>query len=82
MINTGDNLAHDEMQCRTCWAAFGRLLDRPGVYVWGANDYYAPIVQEPAARICKVRAEAIGFPSAPCLGKILAVASRRPGGST
>jgi predicted MPP superfamily phosphohydrolase len=46
VINTGDNLAHDEAVPYVL-GSFGRLLDRPGVYVWGANDYYAPTFKNP-----------------------------------
>jgi predicted MPP superfamily phosphohydrolase len=46
VINTGDNLAHQDsvpyvVRC------LGRLLDKPGVYVWGSNDYYAPTFKNP-----------------------------------
>ena len=27
--------------------SLGRLLDVPGVYVWGSNDYYAPTLKNP-----------------------------------
>jgi uncharacterized protein len=46
VINTGDNLAHEEAVPYVL-GGFGRLLDRPGVYVWGANDYYAPKFKNP-----------------------------------
>ena len=46
VINTGDNLAHEEAVPYVL-DSFGRLLDRPGVYVWGANDYYAPKFKNP-----------------------------------
>jgi predicted MPP superfamily phosphohydrolase len=46
VINTGDNLAHEEA-VPFVLASFGRLLDRPGVYVWGSNDYYAPTFKNP-----------------------------------
>jgi uncharacterized protein len=46
VINTGDNLAHQEA-VPFALGSFGRLLDRPGVYVWGANDYYAPKFRNP-----------------------------------
>jgi uncharacterized protein len=46
VINTGDNLAHQEA-VPFVLGSFGRLLDRPGVYVWGANDYYAPKFRNP-----------------------------------
>ena len=41
VVNTGDNLSHPDavgFVLRT----LGRLLDVPGVFVWGSNDYYAP----------------------------------------
>ena len=41
VIDTGDNLAH--MRAVPVVAdALGRLLDVPGAYVLGSNDYYAP----------------------------------------
>ena len=46
VINTGDNLAHEEAVPYVL-GSFGRLLDRPGVYVWGANDYYPPTLKNP-----------------------------------
>jgi uncharacterized protein len=46
VINTGDNLAHQDA-VPFVLDSFGRLLDRPGVYVWGANDYYPPKFRNP-----------------------------------
>ena len=46
VINTGDNLAHQEA-VPFVLGSFGRLLERPGVYVWGSNDYYAPAFKNP-----------------------------------
>ena len=46
VINTGDNLA-DEEAVPSVLASFGRLLDRPGLYVWGSNDYYGPTFKNP-----------------------------------
>ena len=46
VINTGDNLAHEEA-VPFVLNSFGRLLDRPGVYVWGSNDYYGPTFKNP-----------------------------------
>ncbi len=46
VINTGDNLAHREAG-DTVLDALGPLLDRPGVFVFGSNDYYAPILKNP-----------------------------------
>jgi predicted MPP superfamily phosphohydrolase len=46
VIDTGDNLAaHDGVPVVT--ASLGRLLDVPGVFVWGSNDYYAPTFKNP-----------------------------------
>lgn len=48
VINTGDN--HSDAQA---WHAvvdcLGPLLDRPGAFVWGSNDYFAPSFRNPAA---------------------------------
>ena len=47
VVNTGDNLAH--MQAvPSVLRAYGPLLDRPGVFVFGSNDYYAPKPKNPA----------------------------------
>jgi uncharacterized protein len=46
VINTGDNIASvDAVPFVT--QSLGRLLDLPGVYVWGSNDYYAPKFKNP-----------------------------------
>jgi predicted MPP superfamily phosphohydrolase len=46
VINTGDNLAHEEA-IGYVLRSLGGLLDLPGVYVWGSNDYYAPSFKNP-----------------------------------
>lgn len=46
VINTGDNLAHQEA-IGYVLRSLGGLLDLPGVYVWGSNDYYAPSFKNP-----------------------------------
>lgn len=47
VIDTGDNLAH--MQAvPPLLDALDRLLDRPGVFVLGSNDYFAPTLRNPA----------------------------------
>jgi predicted MPP superfamily phosphohydrolase len=43
---TGDNLAHAEAVPAVVHA-LGPLLDRPGVVVFGSNDYYAPVPKNP-----------------------------------
>ena len=46
VVNTGDNLAHREA-LPPLLDALGGLLDVPGVFVLGSNDYYAPILKNP-----------------------------------
>lgn len=47
VVNTGDNLAHPQ-SVGPVVDALGPLLDMPGVFVLGSNDYYAPILKNPA----------------------------------
>jgi len=47
VINTGDNLAHHE-SVPAVLDALGPLLDRPGAFVPGSNDYYGPVPKNPA----------------------------------
>jgi len=46
VVNTGDNLAHRDSVpiVRDC---LGPLLDVPGVFVYGSNDYYSPTLRNP-----------------------------------
>jgi predicted MPP superfamily phosphohydrolase len=46
VIDTGDNLAHPDAVPYVL-RSLGRLLDVPGVYVWGSNDYYGPGFKNP-----------------------------------
>lgn len=46
VVNTGDNLA-SRRAVPYVTRSLGRLLQRPGVYVWGSNDYYAPTFKNP-----------------------------------
>jgi uncharacterized protein len=46
VVNTGDNLAHQH-SVPAVLDAFRGLLDVPGVFVLGSNDYYAPSVRNP-----------------------------------
>lgn len=48
VVDTGDNLAHAGA-VPALLGALGPLLDRPGVFVLGSNDYYAPRPKNPAA---------------------------------
>ena len=47
VVNTGDSIAHPE-SVRHFIDALGPLLDRPGVFVLGSNDLYAPEPVNPA----------------------------------
>jgi predicted MPP superfamily phosphohydrolase len=47
VVNTGDNLAHIDA-VPSVLAAYGDLLDLPGVFVFGSNDYYSPQLKNPA----------------------------------
>ncbi|MCL2595205.1 MAG: metallophosphoesterase family protein, partial [Promicromonosporaceae bacterium] len=47
VVNTGDNLAHPDAVAPLV-AALAPLLRRPGVFVNGSNDYWAPIPKNPA----------------------------------
>jgi predicted MPP superfamily phosphohydrolase len=46
VVNTGDNLAHPD-SVEPLLEGFGRLLDVPGVFVFGSNDYFAPRARNP-----------------------------------
>ncbi len=46
VVDTGDNLAHMEAVPEAL-DALGPLLERPGAFVMGSNDYYAPIFKNP-----------------------------------
>lgn len=46
VVNTGDNLAHRDA-VPALLDALGGLLDRPGVFVLGSNDYFEPRARNP-----------------------------------
>jgi len=47
LVNTGDNLAH-LASVPVVLRTYGELLDVPGVFVMGSNDYFAPVLKNPA----------------------------------
>jgi uncharacterized protein len=47
VVNTGDSIAHPQAVAYFL-DALGPLLDRPGVFVLGSNDLYAPVPFNPA----------------------------------
>jgi predicted MPP superfamily phosphohydrolase len=46
VVNTGDNLAHPQA-VPSVLEAYDGLLDVPGVFVFGSNDYFAPSLRNP-----------------------------------
>lgn len=46
VVNTGDNLAHVDAVAPLL-ESLGPLLDVPGVFVLGSNDYFAPVLRNP-----------------------------------
>lgn len=46
VVNTGDNLAHDDAVPHAL-AALDPLLELPGVFVMGSNDYFGPLKSNP-----------------------------------
>lgn len=46
VINTGDNLSHPK-SVPAVVQALGGLLARPGFFVFGSNDYFAPVPKNP-----------------------------------
>ncbi len=52
VINTGDNLSHVDAVPVVSQALSG-LLERPGVFVWGSNDYYAPKFKNPVTYLTR-----------------------------
>jgi predicted MPP superfamily phosphohydrolase len=46
VVNTGDNLGH-KAAIEPLLDALGPLLSKPGVFVHGSNDYYAPVLKNP-----------------------------------
>jgi len=47
VVNTGDSIA-SKLSVTPLLDALGPLLDRPGVFVFGSNDLYAPTMKNPA----------------------------------
>ena len=46
VVNTGDNLGHKNA-IAPLLEALGPLLSKPGVFVHGSNDYFAPVAKNP-----------------------------------
>lgn len=52
VVVTGDNMGAHGVVDMVC-ASFGGLLDLPGVFVFGSNDYYAPKFKNPLSYLDK-----------------------------
>jgi uncharacterized protein len=59
VVDTGDNLAHREA-VPAVLDALGPLLERPGAFVMGSNDYYAPMFKNPARYLLPAREVQLG----------------------
>jgi uncharacterized protein len=47
VVNTGDNISN-RLSILPAIEAYEPLLELPGVFVFGSNDYYAPVMRNPA----------------------------------
>lgn len=56
VISTGDNIASDTA-IPTLISALGRLLDVPGGFVFGSNDYHKPEFKNPLRYVTRGRSE-------------------------
>jgi len=56
VVNTGDSIAHPQA-VRPLLTALGPLLDRPGVFVYGSNDLYSPVIRNPARYLWRTSAK-------------------------
>jgi predicted MPP superfamily phosphohydrolase len=56
VVNTGDSIAHPEA-VGPLLTSLGPLLQRPGVFVFGSNDLYAPKPRNPARYLWRTSAD-------------------------
>jgi predicted MPP superfamily phosphohydrolase len=56
VVSTGDNIAHHDAVAPTV-AALGPLLERPGAFVFGSNDYFEPRPRNPLRYLVRSRAK-------------------------
>jgi uncharacterized protein len=56
VVNTGDSIAHPQ-SVEPFLASLGPLLDRPGVFVYGSNDLYSPVLKNPTRYLWRTSAE-------------------------
>lgn len=61
VVNTGDNLAHPRA-VPAVMAALDPLLGRPGLFVFGSNDYFGPTPKNPVRYLTKSKRRSHGEP--------------------
>ena len=63
VVVTGDNMAHVDAVPAVV-RALGPLLDRPGAFVFGSNDYFGPVLKNPFSYFQPdaERVEGVGLP--------------------
>jgi uncharacterized protein len=61
VVNTGDNLAHPRAVPAVI-SALAPLLDLPGLFVFGSNDYFGPTPKNPARYLIKSSRRSHGEP--------------------
>jgi uncharacterized protein len=59
VVDTGDNLSHPRA-VPVVLQALGRLLDRPGVFVFGSNDYHGPKPKNPSNYLFRPQHRVLG----------------------
>jgi uncharacterized protein len=55
VVNSGDSIAHPQA-VSPFLTALGPLLDRPGVFVYGSNDLYSPVLKNPTRYLWRTTA--------------------------
>jgi uncharacterized protein len=61
VIVTGDNLAHVDA-VPAAMRALRALMDRPGAFVFGSNDYFGPVLKNPFGYLRRDRKHVQGVP--------------------
>ncbi len=61
VVNTGDNLSHMK-SVPAVVQSMGGLLARPGLFVFGSNDYFAPKPKNPMKYFKKEHRRVLGAP--------------------
>ncbi|MDD7941741.1 metallophosphoesterase [Actinomycetospora lutea] len=59
VVDTGDNLSHTRA-VPAVLRALGGLLDRPGLVVWGSNDYHGPKPKNPSHYLFRPQHRVLG----------------------